>query len=143
VPQEKELSDAQKRFQMEKAGGNYGTGTKEMQVPFIAGQQHTLLCAATIGSGFRWRSEEGRGVQSGLTSHAERISMACTTAVTQRVCHHTASNILRPCSPQERNYVRRKEQEKEREQLFEGALKKFNAKDIEGVRETNPSVHRC
>jgi tetratricopeptide (TPR) repeat protein len=62
--EEQELSDAQKRFQMEKAGGNYGTGTKEMQ---------------------------------------------------------------------ERNYVRRKEQEKEREQLFEGALKKFNAKDIEGA----------
>jgi hypothetical protein len=34
---------------------------------------------------------------------------------------------------QARNYERRKQQEKEREQLFEGALKKFNAKDIEGV----------
>jgi hypothetical protein len=34
---------------------------------------------------------------------------------------------------QARNYERRKQQEQEREQLFEGALKKFNAKDIEGV----------
>lgn len=40
--------------------------------------------------------------------------------------------------------MRRKEEEKERERLFEGALKKFNAKDIEGVRQnqfTCPS--RC
>lgn len=35
---------------------------------------------------------------------------------------------------QARNYERRKQQEAEREQLFEGALKKFNSKDIEGVR---------
>ena len=49
--QEQELSDAQKRFQMEKAGGNYGTGTKEMQVPFIGWQlrmcwlQQNQMCA--------------------------------------------------------------------------------------------------
>jgi hypothetical protein len=61
--QEKELSDAQKRFQMEKAGGNYGTGTKEMQVPTVVWQPHTLLGAATIGNGC-WRTEEGRGCRA-------------------------------------------------------------------------------
>ena len=39
--------------------------------------------------------------------------------------------------------MRRKEQEKEREQLFEGALKKFNAKDIEGVRKTKSTFSAC
>jgi hypothetical protein len=44
---------------------------------------------------------------------------------------------------QARNYERRKQQEQEREQLFEGALKKFNAKDIEGVRAPDTSSLFC
>ena len=59
------MTDAQKKFKAEKAGGNYGAGTKEMQAF---------------------------------------------------------------------NYEKRKQQEKEREQLFESALGKFNSKDMEGVR---------
>ncbi len=58
------MTEAQKLFKAEKAGGNYGSGTKEMQA---------------------------------------------------------------------RNYEKRKQSEAERESLFESALQKFNAKDIEGV----------
>lgn len=123
---------------MEKAGGNYGTGTKEMQVPFIVWQLQGLLGAATAGSGRTWNCQQGRGMQSGdqrddQPSRARQRGMH-SRRHPQRVCHHTETRSPEPSPPQERNYVRRKEQEKEREQLFEGALKKFNAKDIEGVR---------
>jgi hypothetical protein len=40
--QEEEVSEAQKRFQMEKAGGNYGMGTKEMQVALLDWSAHDL-----------------------------------------------------------------------------------------------------
>lgn len=62
--EEEELTDAEKAFKAERAGGNYSFGTKELQ---------------------------------------------------------------------ERNYMKRKEAEREREQLFETALSKFNKKDIEGA----------
>lgn len=58
------MTEAQKLFKAEKAGGNYGSGTKEMQA---------------------------------------------------------------------RNYEKRKQSEAKRESLFESALQKFNARDIEGV----------
>ena len=40
---EKELTEAEKRFNQERAGGNYGAGTKELQVGTACCQSFSLI----------------------------------------------------------------------------------------------------
>lgn len=44
---------------MEKAGGNYGTGTKEMQVPHTVWRLRVVLGAMTFGGRYTSTCEEG------------------------------------------------------------------------------------
>ena len=83
APQEEELSDAQKRFQMEKAGGNYGMGTKEMQVRHTA--WHIAGPAATdIGARCPENLMRAEWCTAASHLHEENGSTAPTAGFTQQ-----------------------------------------------------------
>lgn len=65
--QEEEIDEAERMARKERSGGNYGAGTKEMQVC------EQLLCQNVVGGGWSGRSQAG-GV--GCSGKSERESTA-------------------------------------------------------------------
>lgn len=114
--QEEELSDEERMFRSERAGGNYGLGKRRQQ------RQRTHAGAEPL-------------------AHAARTNAHARSHARTNVCLRTHP-LTHPMAPawagtkeiQARNYQAKKDAEKQRRALFDAALAKFKSGKVEEVR---------
>jgi hypothetical protein len=131
--QEEELDSTEKMAKKERSGGNYGAGTKELQVRGATG---ISLCHPQVQQGGTvWLLEDKAFWQScqvfcWWAAAPGIVECASPLFIQPYPCNIVCLNVdFVVC--QARNFVSRKEQERKRRELFDDALAKFNKNDIE------------
>ena len=127
------MTEAERQFKAERGGGNYGAGTKEMQVWAAVG------LARHICGSVHWNAACMLDwVFLAKTLHAP-VNLPCHPFAAYWTPAAVAfaiklSPLLYGCPAlQERNYIARKEAERLRRELFDDALAKFRKGKVEEV----------